>query len=359
MTVTNQTMLILPVIMSGGSGTRLWPLSTKRKPKQFHALVSERTMIQETALRLLDGNDLGLVLPPVVICGAAHEKHVYSQFEALNIGLSHIVIEPSARNTAAVAATAALMASKINDEALILLLPADHHIRDHASFRRAIHGARLTAQSRIVTFGIEPSRYETGYGYIEKGEILETGGFSIHRFLEKPDIQTAKIYVDGGKHLWNAGIFLFSPKVMIRELNLHAPEVLQAVEESLRTAKRDAQFTHLGGHAFAQSPSISIDYAVMEKTKASAVFPCDMGWADVGSFEELYQLSPKDNLDNVVIGPAYLHDTKGSLIHSQSLPVAIMGLEGVMVIVTDEGVLVTTRERAQEVKSIRFEELPS
>jgi len=349
------TMPILPVIMSGGSGTRLWPLSTGRKPKQFHALVGDKTMIQDTALRLIQGADMGRILPPMVICGAGHAKHVLGQFAALNLSLSQIVIEPSARNTAAVAATAALMALKSTDDALVLLLPADHHIRDNDAFRCAIQSARATAIDRIVTFGVSPSRYETGYGYIEKGAALETGGFAIKRFLEKPDLETAKTYVDGGHHVWNAGIFLFSAKTMIRELNQHAPEVLHAVEEAIRTAKSDAETTHLGAHAFGQSPSISIDYAVMERTQNSAIFPCDMGWADLGSFEELYQLSPKDRDANVVTGQGFLRDAHGVLIHSQSLPVAVMGLENIMVIVTDDGVLVTTRDRAQEVKSIRFD----
>ncbi|MBW8735335.1 MAG: mannose-1-phosphate guanylyltransferase, partial [Asticcacaulis sp.] len=285
---------ILPVIMSGGSGTRLWPLSTPEAPKQFHALATSNSMIQETALRLSgDG-----FLAPVAICGRSHADLVTAQLAEIDRTPALVVLEPFARNTAAVAAVAALAGQAIDPDALVLMVPADHVIAKPGAFHAAIHQAADTARDRIVTFGIRPTQPETGFGYIEHGEALGDGIYEIARFLEKPDLATATGYVEGGRHDWNAGIFLFSPRVMLDELAIHAPDVLAATRQAYEGGVRDGVTLLLDKDAFATVPSISVDYAIMEKTKQSAVVPCDIGWADVGGFAELWRLGDKDASGN-------------------------------------------------------------
>lgn len=338
---------IIPAIMSGGAGTRLWPLSTQTAPKQFHALATEKTMIQETAVRL-SGEPFA---PAIIICGRGHFEIADAQLNALDLKPQAIVLEPMARNTAAVAAIAALAGQHANPDALVLLVPADHVITKPEAFREAILKAAETARERIVTFGIRPAHPETGFGYIEHGKELEPGIHEIARFLEKPDLETATRYVEGGRHDWNAGIFLFSPRVMLEELNLYAPEVVAAAGDAWQKATRDGVAIHLDADSFAQAPSISIDYAVMEKTTRSAVVPCDIGWADVGGFAELWRLGAKDEAGNHVRGKNILVDAGNCLIHNHSgPPVAIIGLSGVMVISTPSGILVCPIDRAQDVK---------
>ncbi|HWU50105.1 MAG TPA: mannose-1-phosphate guanylyltransferase/mannose-6-phosphate isomerase [Asticcacaulis sp.] len=337
---------ILPVIMSGGSGTRLWPLSTGEAPKQFHALATNNTMIQETALRLGGGN----FLAPVVICGRGHLDLAMRQLDLVGRAPQAVVLEPMARNTAAVAALAALSGLHLVPDALVLLAPADHVITNPDAFQAAIARAAETATSRIVTFGIHPSHPETGFGYIEHGPRLADGVFCIKRFCEKPDTETAKSYVESGNYDWNAGIFLFSPQVMLDELQIHAPDVLEHAREAFQKAQRDGVVISLDDHAFARVPSISVDYAVMEKTQASAVVPCDIGWADVGGFAELWRLGEKDGAENHVKGDAILIEAQNCLVHNSGPVVAVIGLENIMVISTPSGVLVAPITRAQDVK---------
>jgi len=343
------SLKILPVIMSGGSGTRLWPLSTSEAPKQFHALATDNTMIQETALRL-SGDDF---LAPVVICGRGHLDLATRQLDLIGHTPQAVVLEPMARNTAAVAAAAALSGQAADPEALVLLVPADHVINDPEAFRAAILRAAETAKARIVTFGIQPSHPETGFGYIERGGALADGVYEIASFREKPDLETAKAYIEAGGFDWNAGIFLFSPQVMLRELETYAAEVLEHTREAYQAAQHDGIVISLDAQAFARVPSISIDYAVMEKTKMSAVVPCDIGWADVGGFAELWRLGGKDMAENHVKGDAILIDATHCLVHNMvagSAPVAIIGLSDIMVISTQAGVLVAPISRAQDVK---------
>ncbi|MGZ3297382.1 MAG: mannose-1-phosphate guanylyltransferase/mannose-6-phosphate isomerase [Asticcacaulis sp.] len=338
---------IIPAIMSGGAGTRLWPLSTPSAPKQFHALATEKTMIQETAVRLAGAP----FAAPVIICGRGHFEIAEAQLGALGIEPQAIVLEPMARNTAAVAAIAALAGQHADPDALVLLLPADHVITRPEAFRDAIIKASGMARDRIVTFGIRPAHPETGFGYIEHGEELEDGIFAVSRFLEKPDLETATRYVEGGRHDWNAGIFLFSPRVMLEELNLFAPEVVAAAGDAWQKAGHDGVAIKLDADAFAQAPSISIDYAVMEKTSRSAVVPCDIGWADVGGFAELWRLGAKDETGNHVRGKSILVDAGNCLIHNHDgPPVAIIGMSDIMVISTPSGILVCPIDRAQDVK---------
>ncbi|ESQ74216.1 mannose-1-phosphate guanylyltransferase [Asticcacaulis sp. AC402] len=341
------TLQILPVIMSGGSGTRLWPLSTPAAPKQFHALATDNTMIQETVLRLIGDS----FLRPVAICGRGHLDLVTAQLEAIGHPPQEVILEPFGRNTAAVAAMAALSGLALAPEALILMVPADHVIAQPSAFLEAVMAAGETAKTRIVTFGIQPSHPETGFGYIERGAELSPGNYEIARFLEKPDLATATQYVAGGSHVWNAGIFLFSPQVMLEELELHAPEVLAACRTAYETARREGPAVHLDDVIFGQVPSISIDYAVMEHTQRSAVVPCDIGWADVGGFRELWRLADKDNHGNHVKGDAILIEAENCLIRNDGGPiVAIIDMADIMVISTPSGILIAPLSRAQDVK---------
>lgn len=338
---------ITPVIMSGGSGTRLWPLSTPAAPKQFHALATPNTMIQETALRLTgDG-----FLNPIAICGRGHLDLVTSQLAQIGTSPQAVVLEPMARNTAAVAAIAALVVSELAPDSLVLLVPADHVITKPDAFRAALAQASEAAQNRIVTFGIRPTHPETGFGYIARGNALSKGVFEIERFLEKPDLATAESYVAGGRHDWNAGIFLFSPRVMLQELEAHATEVLAASRAAYAASQRNGVVVSLDAETFARSPSVSVDVAVMEKTSHSAVVPCDIGWADVGGFAELWRLGDKDESANHVKGEAILIDAENCLVHAAGGPVvAVIGLSDIMVISTPSGVMVAPIARAQDVK---------
>jgi len=338
---------IIPVIMSGGSGTRLWPLSTPAAPKQFHALATANSMIQETALRLVGAE----YLAPVAICGRGHRDLVMSQLEAIGKSPQGVILEPFGRNTAAVAAMAALAGQEIDPESLVLLVPADHVITKPRAFHDAVMAASETARERIVTFGITPAHPETGFGYIERGEPLSEGIFEIKKFWEKPNLETATTYVEGGRHDWNAGIFLFSPQVMLEELSLYAPEVLAACVDAYKKAHRDGVIISLDEEAFGQVPSISVDYAVMENTSRSAVIPCDIGWADVGGFAELWRLGEKDDSANHVKGEAILIESQNCLIRNDGGPVvAVIGMSDVMVISTPAGILIAPLSRAQDVK---------
>ncbi len=338
---------IIPAIMSGGAGTRLWPLSTATAPKQFHALATEKTMIQETAVRLSGAP----FAPSIIICGRGHFEIADAQLSALDLRPQAIVLEPMARNTAAVAAIAALAGQASDPDALVLMVPADHVITKPDAFRDAILAAAETARERIVTFGIRPTHPETGFGYIEHGAELTPGIFEIKAFLEKPNLETATDYVRGGHHDWNAGIFLFSPKVMLEELNLYAPEVAAAAADAWEKAARDGITVNLDADSFIQAPSISVDYAVMEKTKRSAVIPCEIGWADVGGFAELWRLGVKDGAGNHARGKTILIDAENCLIQNHDGPtIAVIGMENVMVISTPSGVLVCPIDRAQDVK---------
>ena len=288
---------------------------------------------------------------PVVICGNAHSSLVSAQLKEIDRTPELVVLEPFARNTAAVAAVAALAGQAVDPDTLILLLPADHVITKPGAFHTAIHQAAPVARERIVTFGIRPTHPETGYGYIEQGGVLADGVFEIERFLEKPDLPKATQYVEGGRHDWNAGIFLFSPRVMLDELAAHAPEVLAATRKAFEAGRRDGVNLLLDKDAFANVPSISVDYAVMEKTKRSAVVPCDIGWADVGGFAELWRLGDKDAAGNHARGTSILIDAENNLVHNHDGPaVAIIGLSNIMVISTPSGVLVCPLDRAQDVK---------
>ncbi len=344
------TLRLLPAVLSGGSGTRLWPLSTDAAPKQLHALTSERTLLQDTLRRFIGAPSEIEVLPPIVICSGRHHETVSEQMLEIAVHPSAIVLEPMGRNSAPAAVAAARLAHEIDPEALVILMAADHHIADSAGFSEAVARAYETAREHIVTFGVAPTGPETGYGYIEAGEPIDGPVRKVVRFAEKPDLATAKTYVAGGRHLWNAGIFLFSPKVLIAEMERLAPDVASSVRRALRAARRDGSVIELDAAAFETCPSISIDYAVMEHTDKAAVMPVDPSWADIGSWSSLWQQGSRNGEGNVLRGDVEVLDANDCLIWSQDRTVAVVGVSDLIVVQTEEGVLVLPKSRAQDVK---------
>ena len=343
---------IAPVIMSGGSGTRLWPLSTEDRPKQFHPLASDLTMIQDTAKRFGPHEAVDF-LAPLIICNLRHGALVQEQLHAQRMAPSAIILEPFGRNTASVAAIAAEWVRVNEPDALVLLLPADHVVLDTEGFRNAIaHGVKA-AEDHIVTFGIEPTGPETGYGYIQSSEEpLYEGAHPVARFVEKPSRAVAEAYLTDGGYSWNAGIFLYSPAIFLSEARRLAPKVVDAALAALAAAAHDGPFITLDEEIFATCPSEPIDTAVMEKTDQAAVVPCSVGWADVGSWSELWRQGPRDLNENLIRGEAILLDTTSSLIWSAGPKVSVIGISDLIVIATADHVLVLPKDRAQDVKAI-------
>ncbi len=341
---------IRPVILSGGSGTRLWPTSRAHHPKQFMPLTSERSMIQETALRVQDPERF---LPPIVVCNEEHRFTVASELQGAGIELEVEMLEPVGRNTApAIAAAAALCAVQSRDE-LMLVLPADHHIARPDLFLDVIaQGAKLAEEGKLVTFGIVPDAPETGYGYIRAGDDVAHGGFAVDAFVEKPDEATAQTYLDHGRYYWNSGIFLFRADRMIAELEALAPEIWRQAADAVSQGTRDLDFLRLSREAFEKCPSDSIDYAVMEHTRDAVVVPADIGWSDVGSWTALWAVGEKDGQGNVLSGDVLTHDTSNTLVRSESRLVTTVGVENLIVVETGDAVLVAHRDRVQDVKAI-------
>ena len=341
-------MKITPVIMSGGAGSRLWPASRQAMPKQLLPLVTEQTMVQETAERL-SGD---LFHPPVFICNAAHAAPIRAQMAEMNHPLGAIIVEPVGRNTAPCAVVAALHAKISDPDALILLAPADHHVTKPNAFRRAVAAAMTAAKNgSLVTFGIAPDGPETGYGYIHQGEPISPGAFDVQAFKEKPDRETAQSYIDQGGYFWNAGIFLFSPDAFLSEIEKFHPEIVAQSTKAYQEANVEAGHISLDAESFAACPSESIDYAVMEPTDKAAVVPADIGWNDIGSFTSLHALKKGEN-GNAIKGDVIAYDTQNSLIETDGPLVTTVGMDGFAVIVKDGSVLVAKLDAAQDVKKI-------
>jgi mannose-1-phosphate guanylyltransferase/mannose-6-phosphate isomerase len=342
--------MIVPVLLAGGSGTRLWPLSREGYPKQFLKLTDEWSLLQHTVQR---AGALARATAPILICNEGHRFLVAEQLRQAGIEGAEILLEPAARNTAPAVATACLLAKERHGgEALVFIMAADHLIADLASFVAAVEiAAKVAASGRLTTFGITPQRAETGYGYIQKGKALPEGGFEVAAFVEKPDSARAKAYVDSGEYLWNSGMFLFQAQSFLDELQRLDPAMLEACSKALAHAKRDLDFVRLDAAAFKAARSDSIDYAVMEKTDKAAIVPMDAGWDDVGSWSFLETRS-RDSRGNYSRGDVLLEDSDNTLIHSESRLVAALGLKDVVVVETKDAVLVTTRNRAQDVKRI-------
>lgn len=340
--------LILPVILSGGTGTRLWPLSRESYPKQFWPLASDKTMLAETAAR---GSGAGF-LPPMVVCNEAHRFLVAEQLR--DKGAS-IVLEPVGRNSAPAIAAAALLAEETVPGAVLWFMAADAAIGDVAALQIALTKAAAAAQAgAIVTFGMQPTAPETGYGYIETGDPLpgSTDVKRIARFVEKPDAARAAEFLKTGRHLWNSGMFVATAATMLAELETHAPEVLKGVRAAVAGATRDGDFIRLEAAAFTATPSISIDYAVMERTQKSAVVPASIGWSDIGSWAALWEIQPKDAAGNATHGPVALVDAKNCYVRSEGILTGVIGLEDAVVVVTDDAVLAMHRDHAQDVKKL-------
>jgi mannose-1-phosphate guanylyltransferase/mannose-6-phosphate isomerase len=346
--------MITPVILSGGAGTRLWPLSRELYPKQLLPLTGARTMLQQTVLRL-QGLTAGA---PVVVCNEAHRFLVAEQLRQLHIEPRATLLEPFGRNTApaiALAAHAALKELPAQPNALdpvLLVLPADHVIRDIAAFHTAVRAALAAAEAgQLATFGIVASAPETGYGYIERG-APSGAAFRIARFIEKPNSERAREFVASGDYYWNSGMFLFRARRYLQELERFAPEMARICEQAFRGAREDLDFLRIDPGLFEACPADSIDYAVMEKTGDAVVVPLDAGWSDVGSWSSLHAASDADAHGNVTHGDVISEDTQGSYLYSQSRLVAAVGLRDHVVIETKDAVLVAPRERVQDVKKL-------
>jgi mannose-1-phosphate guanylyltransferase/mannose-6-phosphate isomerase len=342
---------LIPVVLSGGSGTRLWPLSRELYPKQLLPLLGAHTMLQDTMLRLAGLN----AEAPLVVCNEAHRFLVAEQLRVLGTAAQGILLEPEGRNTApaiALAALAAVAAGK--GEALLLVLPADHVIRDIAAFQQAVQTAVVAAKAgRLVTFGIVPKSPETGYGYIRRGAPFPGGGsWRIDRFVEKPERARAEEFLASGDYYWNSGMFVFGARRYLEELRRYAPDIADACERSFGAAKRDLEFTRVDAAAFSACPSVSIDFAVMEKTTEAVVIPLDAGWSDVGSWSSLHDASEQDADGNVIRGDVLAEETTNSYLYAGSRLLAVIGLDNHVVIETKDAVLVAPRDRVQDVKSL-------
>ena len=347
-------VLVQPVILSGGSGTRLWPMSRAEYPKQLLPLLSERTLLQEAALRVADRDRFAA---PFIVANDEHRFIVAEQLRLAGVTPRAIVLEPLGRNTAPACGVAALMLAESDPEALMLVMPSDHAIADIAAFQQAIAQAAMAArQGRLVTFGIKADRPETGYGYIKRGAALAgvPGAFAVAGFVEKPDREHAEAFLRSGDYSWNSGIFLFPVGVLLKELERLQPAMLAACQAAIAKAKRDLDFLRLDRAAFAQAPANSIDYAVMEHTPQAAVVPAEMGWSDVGTWDALWQIGngAKDSQGNLTIGDVILEETQNCYVRSEQGLVTALGVDDLVIVATGDAVMVAKRERAQEVKRI-------
>ena len=340
-----------PVLLSGGSGTRLWPLSREAYPKQFLPLVGNDTMLQATWLRVAEIADAA----PIVVAGEDHRFLVAEQLRQVGAPTPAIVLEPVGRNTAPAIAAAAMQAMASGDDPLLLVLPSDHVVRDAAAFRAAVRAATAAAeQGALVTFGIVPDAPETGFGYIHAGSASDGGNDgvrSVQRFVEKPDADTARAYLEAGGYFWNSGMFLLRASRYLEELQRFHPDIVGAVRSAFDAAARDGDFIRLDKDAFAASPSDSIDYAVMEKTDAAKVLPVDIGWNDVGSWSALWDVSEQDSDGNAHHGDVVAIDSRNSYAYARRL-VALVGVDDLVVVETDDAVLVARKDRVQQVKDV-------
>lgn len=341
--------LVHPVILSGGTGTRLWPLSRQSYPKQLQALAGPRTLLQAAVLR---AGDRQLFAPPTIIANVDHRFVIAEQMRAVGVADARLVLEPEGRNTAAAVAVAALLAAESAEDAVVLVMPSDHVIGDRAAFLAAVAAALPAAEGgALVLFGMEPTRPETGYGYIRPGDALGLGPVrKVAAFVEKPDAPTAERYLAEG-YLWNSGIFLLPAAGVIAALRRHAPEVLKAAEAAVASAATDLDFFRLG-EAFAAAPSISIDRAVMEKTDRAAVLPARFGWSDAGTWSSLWELGEQDADGNVRVGDAVTIATANSYVRSDGPLVATIGVDDLIVVATDDAVLVAAKGADQRVSEL-------
>ncbi|MBC8440245.1 MAG: mannose-1-phosphate guanylyltransferase/mannose-6-phosphate isomerase [Deltaproteobacteria bacterium] len=344
--------MIIPIILAGGSGTRLWPLSRQLYPKQLIDIYNEKTMLQNTVLRL---QGLEMIGSPIVVCNEDHRFMTADQLKNIEIDSLAIILEPVGRNTAPAIALAALKAMQHEEDPILLVLPADHVIEKKLDFHAAIKaGLTYAEKDYLITFGVIPDSPETGFGYIKKGKLLEseTGASKIERFVEKPDLDTAKKLFDSGSYCWNSGMFMFKASAIIKELETLAPDIMMPCKGLIEAGVQDLDFFRISLEGFKDIPSDSIDYAVMEKTSKGIVIPFDAGWNDLGSFDALWQAGKKDENLNVIKGDVLTHDVKGSYINSESSLIAAVGIENFVIVETKDAILVSPRNQVQDVKKI-------
>ena len=343
-------MQIIPVILSGGSGTRLWPLSRKEYPKQYLSLAGDNTMLQETILRL---SGLDNLADPIIVCNADHRFLVAEQCQQIGIKNPTILLEPVGRNTAPAIAAAALQSLKQTDDAVLLVLSADHVIQDIDAFHQAINIASQQAQAgKLATFGIVPTDANTGYGYIKTSKDNADGAYKVEEFVEKPDLKTAEVYLEQGSYLWNSGMFMFQAHAFIDELTTHSPNIVTSVNNAVNNAVQDLDFIRLEKQAFESSPSDSIDYALMEKSNNVVVVPLDAKWNDIGAWPALYDIGTKDSQGNVIKGDVITQGTTNTYINADHHMVAAIGVDNLIIIDTPDATFIATQDKAQEVKSI-------
>lgn len=342
--------MLVPVLLSGGVGSRLWPVSRESYPKQFLPLTHDLSMLQETVKRLQGLDDLAA---PVVVCNEEHRFLVAEQFRAISQKAASILLEPEGKNTAPAVALAAIEALKTDPAAVLLVLPADHVIQNTDAFRAAVKAGLPFAESgKLVTFGIVPTAAETGYGYLKRGVELGAAAFELAQFVEKPDHATAQAYLDSAEYCWNSGMFLFSAKTYLEELSRHNPAMLAACEAAMTATHHDLDFVRIDAEAFAACPSDSIDYAVMEHTDQAVMVSLDCGWSDVGSWSALWDVAKKDGNDNHVAGDVLLEDVNNCYLRSQGRLVAAIGVSNLVVVETPDAVMVADKSRVQDVKAI-------
>ena len=345
-------MMIYPVILSGGSGTRLWPMSRTLYPKQLLRLLGQDSLLQQTVRRVSDRDRFA---PPLLVANEEHRFIIAEQLREIEGPSRALLLEPVGRNTAPAACVAALALVESDPDALMLLLPSDHMIADEGSFAAAVCRAAAAARGgALVTFGIHPERPETGYGYIRRGDPIEAlaAVFRVAEFVEKPGLDLARSFVASGEHFWNGGIFLFPAALYVDELGRTRPDIVAACRRALVEASRDTDFIRLGKEAFQACPANSIDYAVMEHTARAAVVPVSMGWSDVGSWDALWELSAKDTAGNAIAGNVVAVDTRNCYLRSEAGLVAAIGIEDLVVVATADALMLAPRNRTQEVRSL-------
>ena len=349
-------MKLIPTVLAGGSGTRLWPLSRALYPKQFLSLTGGAAMLQETLQRLSGPSQPDELAAPIIVTGEGSRFLTAEQLRQVNITPAAIILEPCPKGTAPALTLAALHALAHHDDALLLVLPADHHIAEAEQFRRAITpAASLAAKGRLLTFGITPSSPETGYGYIERGEALPEGNpdfpaYRLRRFVEKPAAPAAQAMLDQGGYYWNSGMFLFSAQAWCAELKKYNPAMFEACVAAMAEPVADYDFLRPKAEAFAAGPADSIDYAVMEHTGNGVVLPLECGWSDLGSWQTLWQVSPRDAADNVCLGNVFAHEVTGSYLRGEGRVIAALGVKDLVVVETPDAILVADRKRAQDIK---------
>ena len=340
---------ITPVLLAGGSGTRLWPLSRQLNPKQFLKLIGEKTMLQQTLERLQG-------LPcrsPIAVCNEEHRFLAGGQILEMGIKDFSIILEPAPKNTAPAIALAAIHAMNSDDDPILLVLPADHIVANTDSFRKAVMDALPAAEEgKLVTFGVVPRHPETGYGYIQRGNEQGKNIFKVASFTEKPNEERAKEYIDSGEYYWNSGMFLFKAKTYLEELQRHAPRVYEACTKAMQKTEKDLDFIRIETETFELSPSISIDYAVMEKTDLASVVPLDAGWSDIGSWTALWEVCEKDKNNNSILGDVKTMTTENCLIRAENRFVATVGVRDLVVVETKDAVLVAHKDHVQKVKDL-------